>query len=197
MLDKYGGQPSRLPLNGKSDRTRNSGSFKESKFEQVRHFAINFHTSIPQFGVTMTHEDYGHYAQKHSPKTKINPAVADAVKARSSNGEIPCAVAFDIAGEAKVSPKEVGLAIDTLETKVTKCQLGLFGHGAQKIVVRPAHRVPPAFEDAIQQSLVQGKLPCKAAWDLAEKFGLRKMEVSAACEALKVKISSCQLGTFP
>jgi hypothetical protein len=88
------------------------------------------------------------------------------------------------------------LTIDTLETKLTKCQLGLFGHGPQKMLVRPADRVSPELEDAIRQSLVQDKLPCKAAWDIAEKFGLRKMEVSAACEALKVKISSCQLGTF-
>jgi len=153
-------------------------------------------TLYSQFGVTMTHEDRGHYAQKHPSDTKINPTIADAVKARTSDGEIPCAVAFDIAREAKVTPKEVGLTIDMLETRVTKCQLGLFGYGSQKMVVRPADQVSPALQDAIRQSLVQGKLPCKAAWDIAEEFGLRKMEISAACEALKIKISSCQLGTF-
>jgi hypothetical protein len=144
----------------------------------------------------MTHEDYGHYAQKHPSDKELNPAVAEAVKARTADGKIPCAVAFDIAREAKVSPREVGLTIDKLETKLTKCQLGLFGYESQKRVVTPAEGVSPELEDAIRQSLVQEKLPCKAAWDIAEKFGLGKMAVSAACETLKVKISSCQLGTF-
>ena len=144
----------------------------------------------------MTHEDYGHYAQKHPSDTQRNPAVAEAVKARTADGKIPCAVAFDIAREANVSPREVGLTIDTLETKLTKCQLGLFGYGSQKRVVTTADRVSSELQEAIRQSLVQGKLPCKAAWDIAEEFGLGKMEVSAACEALKIKISSCQLGTF-
>jgi hypothetical protein len=144
----------------------------------------------------MTHEDYGHYAQKHPSDAEPNPAVAEAVKARTADGKIPCAVAFDIAKEAEVSPGAVGLTIDKLETKLTKCQLGLFGYGRQKRVVTPADQVSPELEDAIRQSLVQGKLPCKAAWEIAEAFGLGKMEVSAACEALKIKISSCQLGTF-
>jgi hypothetical protein len=149
-----------------------------------------------QLGATMTHQDRGRYAQKHPSNTKINPLLADAVKSRSSGGEIPCAVAFDIAGETNFSPKEVGLTIDALETKLVKCQLGLFGYGPQKMVVKPVDRVSQALEEAIRQSLVEGKLPCKAAWDIAQEFGLRKMEVSAACEALKIKISSCQLGTF-
>jgi hypothetical protein len=144
----------------------------------------------------MTHEDYGHYAQKHPSDAEINPAAAEAVKSRTVDGKIPCAVAFDIAREARVTPKEVGLTIDQLETKLAKCQLGLFGYEPQKRAVAPADQVSPELEDAIRLSLVQGKLPCKAAWDIAEKFGLRKMEVSAACEALKIKISSCQLGTF-
>jgi len=38
-------------------------------------------TLYSQFGVTMTHEDRGHYAQKHPSDTKINPTIADAVKA--------------------------------------------------------------------------------------------------------------------
>ena len=144
----------------------------------------------------MTHEDYGHYAQKHPSGTEANPDVAEAVKARTADGKIPCAVAFDIAKKAKVSPREVGLTIDKLETKLTKCQLGLFGYGPQKRPVTAADQVSPELEDAIRQSLVQEKLPCKAAWDIAEKFSMRKMEVSAACDALKIKISSCQLGTF-
>jgi hypothetical protein len=144
----------------------------------------------------MTHEDYGHYGKKHPSDAEINPDVAEAVKARASEGKIPCAVAFEIAKELNVPPKEVGMTIDKLEIKLAKCQLGLFGYGPQKRVVTPADQVSPELEDALRQSLVQGKLPCKAAWDIAETFGLRKMEVSAACEALRIKISSCQLGTF-
>ena len=32
--------------------------------------------------------------------------------------------------------------------------------------------------------------------EIAEKFGVPKMDIAAACEALSIKISACQLGAF-
>lgn len=42
------------------------------------------------------------------------------------DGELPCAVAFKIARELKVSPWEVGKTADKLSIKICNCQLGCF-----------------------------------------------------------------------
>ncbi|MBW1802450.1 MAG: hypothetical protein JRJ85_17180, partial [Deltaproteobacteria bacterium] len=115
---------------------------------------------------------------------------------RVSEGTISCAVAFNIAGELNVSPGEVGFTLDFLEIPIIKCQLGLHGYGPKRKIVEPGEKVSNELESVIREMLVNGRLPCASAWQIAERFGLRKMEVSSACEALKIKISSCQLGAF-
>ncbi|MCX8126164.1 MAG: hypothetical protein N3E40_03355 [Dehalococcoidia bacterium] len=42
------------------------------------------------------------------------------------DGKLPCAVAFRIAGDLKVTPKQVGDACNRLKIKISKCQLGCF-----------------------------------------------------------------------
>ncbi len=144
----------------------------------------------------MARKDKGRYAKKHSSDRKMDQKVAEAVQGRLSEGKISCAAAFRIVSDLGVSPLEVGFTIDVMEIPVTKCQLGLFGHNPPKGFVKPAESVSSALEDAIRRALVNDRLSCTAAWEIAEKLGLGKMDVTAACEALKVKISSCQLGTF-
>ena len=41
-------------------------------------------------------------------------------------GKLPCAVAFKIAKELKVSPQKVGETADKLGIRSAKCQLGCF-----------------------------------------------------------------------
>lgn len=144
----------------------------------------------------MTRKDKGGYAQKHPPDYPSNPRIAEAVKKAAAAGKITCAAAFDIAGALKVSPGEVGVEIDLLEIPVSHCQLGLFGYEGIGKVVKPAETMPAALKEAIHRSLVKGKLPCLSAWEIAGSLGLGKQEVASACEALGIKISSCQLGTF-
>ena len=144
----------------------------------------------------MTHEDSGHYARKHDPDRKVNPEIAEAVRQRAINGEIPCAVAHKVAGDLKITPAEVGFTADLLEMCIVKCQLGLYGYLPEKRIVKPAETVSQDLEEAIRESLDNGKLSCEAAWHIAKRFGTGKMQVSSACEALKIKISSCQLGAF-
>ena len=55
---------------------------------------------------------------------------------------------------------------------------------------------PPEVAAAIRDALENDRLPCRAAWEIAERFGLRKMAVSGACEALGIKIKPCQMGAF-
>jgi hypothetical protein len=144
----------------------------------------------------MTHEDKGSYGKKRSPDFKLDPAIAEAVKQESSDGKITCAAAFQVAGRLKTSPGEVGATIDLLEIPIIKCQLGLFGYAPANRAVKAAETVAPALETAIREALVKGKLPCASAWEIAEKFEIAKMGASSACEALKIKIAACQLGTF-
>ena len=144
----------------------------------------------------MTHEDKGHFSKKHPPDRKVNERVTAAVKGKVKEGAMACAVAFEIAESLGVQPEEVGFTLDSLEVNIVKCQLGLFGYAPVKRIVKPAERVPPDLEKAIRGALVKDRLPCASAWALAEKRRLKKMEISSACEALGIKIGTCQLGSF-
>jgi hypothetical protein len=144
----------------------------------------------------MTHKDKPSYAKKHSPELRLNPAIAEAVKQAASDHTLSCAAAFEVAGKLKVTPGEVGVSIDLLEIPIVKCQLGLFGYGPSDKGLQAAETVSPELESAIRESLVQGKLSCASSWAIAAKFKKAKREISAACEHLKIRISSCQLGTF-
>jgi hypothetical protein len=145
----------------------------------------------------MTHRDEGHYAEKHGARTQLDQAVADAIRKASVGEEVSCAEAFRIAQEKGVEPSEVGRTLDLLEMKITKCQLGLFGHELGKhLIVEPAEAVSPELEKALRAGLADGRLPCAAAWEIAKRFALPKMDITAACEKLNLRIRQCQLGTF-
>lgn len=144
----------------------------------------------------MTHKDKGHFRQKHPSNQERNPLVAEAVEGRALEGEISCAVAFTIAEDLKVPPAEVGRTIDLMEMKIVKCQMGLYGYKPKRRIVEPAEEVSPKLEEEIRQALVNERLPCEAAWKIAKRLGHTRMAVSSACEALEIKISPCQLGSF-
>ncbi len=144
----------------------------------------------------MTHEDAGHYALKHPSSAGPDARIAEAVRAKVSNGKIACAAVHKIAADFDIPPSEVGRTVDLMELRLHRCQLGLFGYGPQRRIVEPAESVTPALKEAIEASLIDNRLPCRTAWEIAEKMGLKKMDVSSACEALKIKIGGCQIGSF-
>ena len=144
----------------------------------------------------MTYKDRGNYAGKHPEDRKVDEKVAQAVKEHASKDEISCASAFKIVKDLAVQSDEVGFTIDALEITIVKCQLGLYGYLPNKKVIKPAESVPPDLEKAIREAVVNDRLFCATSWEIAESYGLSKMEVSSACEALGIKISPCQLGAF-
>lgn len=144
----------------------------------------------------MTHEDKGHYAKKHPPDRKVRPEVVDALKKQISDRGISCFDAHKVADDLKESPAEVGVALDFLEVPIIGCQLGLFGYRPEKKIVRPAEIIPQGVEEAIRKNLVRDRLSCKCAWELAGRFGVKRIEIASTCETLKIKISPCQLGAF-
>ena len=143
----------------------------------------------------MAHEDAGHYAAKHKG-VKLNEEIAVKVCEKMSDNSLSCGAAHVIAEELKVKPSGIGVTLDLLEVRIGKCQLGLFGYGEKKRIVRPADEVDPELKREIETKLVERRLPCKAAWDIAEKFKMKRLELANACENLRVKINSCQIGSF-
>jgi len=144
----------------------------------------------------MTHEDAGKYAAKHPPETKLDPQIAQAVKKELKEEKITCAAAHKIAGELNVSPADVGVAIDLLEVRINKCQLGLYGYYPQKKIIKPAESVSPSLKDAINKLTNNNRISCLSCWEVAKNSGVSKIDVASACEALKIKISPCQLSAF-
>lgn len=125
-----------------------------------------------------------------------DPAITQEIQVRLRKDALACAVAFDIAGKLGCTPAEVGRTADLLHVRLVKCQLGLFGYKPQKKIVDSRMPQEPALGDAIRDELVDDRLPCKTAWRIAAQFGVPKMSVSSACEALGIKIKPCQLGAF-
>jgi hypothetical protein len=144
----------------------------------------------------MTHEDAGHYAAKHPKGAEADPKVAEQIKQNLSNNHISCAAAHEIAATLSVLPAQVGMTIDLLEARITKCQLGLFGYSPHKNIVKPAESVSPDLKNALETGLVDGHISCERCWEIASQQGLKKIEVASACETLGLKIKPCQLGAF-
>jgi hypothetical protein len=143
----------------------------------------------------MAHEDAGHYAAKHKG-AKLNEKIAAKVREKMSDDILSCGAAHFIAEELGVAASEVGITLDLLEVRIGKCQMGLFGYGEKKRIVKPADKVEPELQKEIESLLVDGRLPCKAAWDIAEKFKMKRLYLANACEKLNLKINSCQIGSF-
>lgn len=144
----------------------------------------------------MAHEDAGHYAAKH-PDAQITPKIATAIEEKEKDGRITCAAAHSIAKKLGVTPREVGINVDLLEKRIRRCQMGLFGFDRKKTKkVKPAGMVTKKLEQAIREASDGSHIACQTAWQVAEKMGLTKLELSSACETLKIKVKPCQLGAF-
>jgi len=143
----------------------------------------------------MTHEDAGNYALKRQGEV-LDETVAAGIRERITDNAISCADAHAIAIKLKVPPAEIGAAIDLLEVRISRCQLGLFGYGKRKQIPDLSGPVSPEMESAVSSSVVNGRISCAAAWEIAKRFRVSKATVSAVCDIMKVKISACQLGAF-
>ena len=143
----------------------------------------------------MTHSDAGRYSAKHAPGGSPDERVAGAVREKAAAGGIDCAEAERIGSALDVPLAEIGRTLDLLELRIGRCQLGLFGYPEGK-AVHPAAAVDTGLDAAIRGRLADGRLPCKAAWEIAAERKIARMEVSSACETLKIRIKPCQLGAF-
>ena len=142
----------------------------------------------------MKHEDKGSFRDKH-PGVTADPEIAEALRNASEKGAISCAAATRLADFLRKDMATIGMHLDLLNIQLTRCQLGLFGY-PQGRIVNAAIAAPLDIERAIRAALRDGRLPCLDSWEIARRFDVPKMEVAAACEALKIKVKPCQLGAF-
>ena len=144
----------------------------------------------------MGHQDVGHFADKHPQGTQPDPTFQEKIRQHLIGDQLTCVAAHRIAQELSVPPARIGIAMDLMEVRIAKCQMGLFGYHPQKRIVTPSKNVPSRLQEDIQNALADQRISCERCWELARKHGLRKIDVASACEALHVKISRCQLGAF-
>ncbi len=113
------------------------------------------------------------------------------------NGQLPCPIAFKIARESEASLQEIGETAENLRIKIIDCQLGCFQ------VAKATHQdldgidIKKMLAEEIEASLVNGKLPCAVALEVARKLKVTPQEVGDTATKQKTKISQCQLGCFP
>ncbi|MDJ0854064.1 MAG: hypothetical protein QNI85_03725 [Desulfobacterales bacterium] len=135
------------------------------------------------------------YAAKHQG-VRLDAELARALdSAREADG-VSCEQAHAVAHRQNKPPHEAGRVLDLQNRPIIRCQLGLFGYAPRKRIVKPASDVTPDMADEIRSACVNGRLPCHAAWDIADGRGIARLRIAEACEALKIKISACQLGAF-
>lgn len=136
------------------------------------------------------------FSKKHPAEEKPDSVIQDKILNSIKGSELPCAVAFSIAGELGVAAGEVGKTADLLDLRLTKCQLGLFGYTPEKKILKPLSDVDPDPASAVRKASVDNRLSCKEAWDIAASLKVPKMRISGACETMGIKIIKCQLGAF-
>ena len=144
----------------------------------------------------MTEKSKTSESKPRPSEKQVDQKIAAAIRSRLQNEKLPCSRAFEIARELSAPLIDVGHHADLLHVKISLCQLGLFGYEPQKRIVEPAAAAAATLGKAIKEELVDGRLPCAAAFALAKERRIPRMDVSAACESMKIKISSCQLGAF-
>ena len=144
----------------------------------------------------MAHQDKGKYFKKHPEGTKVDDALKQEILKASKDKNISCRAAEKIYQSTGKTFAEIGVAIDMLNINIAQCQLGLFGFDGKQKRVPTADSVAPDLEAAIRAALVNGRLACDAAWGIADQLKIKRPDVSAACENLKIKVKPCRLGAF-
>lgn len=141
-------------------------------------------------------EKKSRFSEKYGPDEIPDPLIKEQILKRTQKDEVACAVAFEIVDKLGLNPSEVGKTADLLEYRLVKCQLGLFGYKPGHSIVEAKLPENDKIVDAIKDGMVNDRLPCKTAWEIAARFDVHKLTISSACEALKIKIKPCQLGAF-
>ena len=127
--------------------------------------------------------------------------IIEKVTEAAPEGKLSCVNAHAIAAKLDVSPLEVGKVVNrATNLRFYRCQLGLFGYGpkpeGKHKIVQEAPRVPKEIEEAILARTRDGRISCRAIWDVADEFEYPRLGMANIVEALDLKVTPCQLGCF-
>ncbi len=136
------------------------------------------------------------FSEKHGPEARPDPVLSKEIRNRLKDDAIPCAAAFDLARDMRVTPSEVGKTADLLDISFSACQLGLFGYKPKKKIIKAKNTTNQDLIDDIKASVQDERLPCAEAWKIAEKFNIPKLKVANVAQANGIKIKYCQFGAF-
>lgn len=125
----------------------------------------------------------------------MNTELEEKVTASLVAGQLPCPTAFKIARECRVTPKQIGETVDTLGVRLVECQLGCFMYTGTEENASIEH-LNKTLQDKLTDSLVNDRLPCAVAFEIARELKTSRREVGRTADALGFRISSCQLGCF-
>ncbi|MBM3309946.1 MAG: hypothetical protein FJY80_00385 [Candidatus Aminicenantes bacterium] len=132
------------------------------------------------------------------PNVRVDDRLSVRIRTRlTEDGGLACADAFALAEALAVSPGEVGRMADVLGVKLRRCQLGLFGYpGPSKGWTTFESEAP--YPDGCEAALRGlGNSPtCPALWDLAEAFGVSRLQAGRFADRLGLKVVACPLGAF-
>lgn len=144
----------------------------------------------------MSHDHHEGYAGKHPASSVLEEDVAGALREKIKDGRISCAAAHGVAQKLGREPAAIGKTLDLMDVRLMRCQLGLFGYTPENRIVRKADQWDASLEKDIRGALENGRLPCFAAWAIARRRGVTRLDIANVCEALGIKVKPCQLGAF-
>ena len=143
----------------------------------------------------MTHEDKGHYANKHQGKN-IDETISKRIESLADNGSVSCAAAHRIAKDLGISPSDIGVQIDLMEYRISKCQMGLFGYSPEKKRIDPEIEISKNLQGQLDKENTQEPISCSKCWEIAGRLKIKKLDIGSACEKKDIRIKPCQLGAF-
>jgi hypothetical protein len=122
--------------------------------------------------------------------------LAREISASLVEGRLSCPIAFKVAKKLNIAPRAVGDKANELGIRIINCQLGCFGAKKATHEELVEMQISTPIAKAIQASLVDGRIPCQAAYEVARKLKVSRRRVGDTATKLEIRISGCQLGCF-
>lgn len=134
---------------------------------------------------------------KRSP-VELTPdeTIAEKIKEKTENGYLSCAAAFKLVDRLGLSSREIGLYADALDLRLTKCRIGLFGHGKGVKLVKKLESVDDVLESRVKECMSNERVNCKDVLKIADEFKISPVKVGSVCQTKGIKIKNCCLGAF-
>lgn len=129
----------------------------------------------------------------------LDERIANAIRARLEEGRLACAAGLEAAEALGVAPSEIGRTADQLRIRLTRCELGLFGHpggvkGWESGEVAALPDPEGLGEALLAARNERGEIDCERVWREAERFRVPRLQVAGVADRLGLRIRGCLLG---